>query len=91
MVENVKGLKPDGKGQALMDGEAAAECGVHTDEVRSAESVAPKITEGADSILCEGGFVQEGEVPRRLLSDLTIRIDRMRVDQVGTVEANAGE
>ena len=62
MVENVEGLKPDGKGQALMDGEAAAECCVYSDVVRGQEGVAPKITEGAGSILREGGFIQEGEV-----------------------------
>lgn len=91
MVENVEDLQTERKGQAFMDGEAAAKCGVHTNEVRSAEGIAAKITEGASSVLRERRFVQEGEVPSRLLSDLTIRIDRMGVDQVGTVEANAGE
>ena len=91
MVENVEDLQTERKGQALMDWEAAAKCGVHTNEVRSAESVAPKIPEGASSVLRERGFVQEGEVSGRLLSDLTTSVDGLWIDQVGPVEADAGQ
>lgn len=91
MVEDVEGLETDGEGQTLMDGEAAAQCGVEADVVRGAEGVATEVAEGAGCVLREGCFVEIGEVSRRFLGDFKTGVDGLWIDQVGTVEADAGE
>src|SRR5579871_159620 len=91
MVEDVEGLKADDEGEALTDGEAAAECGVQVKVAGSTDGVAAEIAESAGGVLGECRFVQIGEVASRLLSDFDTGIDSVRIDQVRAIKADAGE